>query len=270
MNDAFKKKYDSYALVTGASSGIGKALATELAGRGLNLVLVARNLDKLETLASILKQQFRVEVKCLSLDLSQDGAIDTLVRETAALQIGLLVLNAAVMHAGGFLKNSFEQESYLVRFNTLVTTQIAHRIGNRLKQQQRGGILFVSSLAGTGPAPYEATYAASKAYISSLGRALSFELAKNGVDVSVLIPGMTDTEGLHTTANIDYSKMKGVSMMSAIDVAKAGVDGLGKTIDIIPGGKNKFAAFLFGLLPATVVTKMVGKMTFDALDKNAQ
>jgi short-subunit dehydrogenase len=270
MSDAFKKKYGSYALITGASAGIGKAFATELAQRGLNLVLVARNLDKLETLSRQLKEQFRVEVKCLSLDLSQDGAIDTLVRETAALQIGLLVLNAAAVHAGGFLKNPFEQESYLVRFNTLVTTQIAHRIGNRLKQQQHGGILFVSSLACTGPAPYQATYAASKAYISSLGRALSFELAKNGVDVSVLIPGMTDTEGLETTANIDYSKMKGVSMMSAVDVAKAGLDGLGTKVDIIPGSRNKFGAFLFGLLPATVVTRMVGKMTLNALDKNAQ
>lgn len=257
-------------LVTGASAGIGKALATELAARRLNLVLVARNLDKLEALAGILRQQYQVEVNCLSLDLSQDGAVDTLVRETAALPIGLLVLNAGLVHAGGFLQNAYEQESQLVRFNTLVTTQIAHRIGNRLKQQHRGGILFVSSLASVGPAPYQATYAASKAYLSSLGRALSFELAKDGVDVSVLIPGMTDTEGLQTTANIDYSKMKGVSMLSAVAVAKAGLAGLGKQVDIIPGGKNKLGAFLFGLLPPTVVTKLVGQMTLDALDKDAQ
>jgi uncharacterized protein len=140
----------------------------------------------------------------------------------------LLVLNAAVVNAGAFLRNSYEQEANLVQFNTVVTTQLAHRLGNRMKLQGRGGILFVSSLAGTGPSPYQATYGATKAYISSLGRALSVELAKNGIDVSVLIPGMTDTEGLHTTANIDYSKMKGVSMMSAIDVAKASLDGLGK------------------------------------------
>jgi uncharacterized protein len=269
MKDIFQKKYGSYAIITGASAGIGKALATESAARGLNLVLVARGLEKLEVLAEMLQQQFKIDVKCLSLDLSQDGAVDTLVQETSTLEIGLLVLNAAVVHAGAFLKSSYDQESNLVRFNTVVTTQIAHRFGNRMKKQGRGGILFVSSLAGTGPSPYQATYGATKAYISSLGRALSVELTKNGIDVSVLIPGMTDTEGLHTTANIDYSKMKGVSMMSAFDVARAGLDGLGKKVDIIPGSKNKFGAFLFGLLPQTVVAKMVGKMTLEALNKDA-
>jgi len=270
MDDSFKEKYGSYAIVTGASAGIGAAFATEIAARGLNLVLVARRLEKLEALSKGLRQQFHIDVKCLSLDLSQDGAVDRLIQETASLSIGLLVLNAAVVHVGGFLKSSYEQESYLLKFNALIPTQIAHRIGNRMKQQGRGGILFVSSLAGLAPAPFQATYAATKAYVSSLGQALSFEFARVGVDVSVLAPGMTDTEGLQNTVNIDYSKMKGVSMMSPVAVAKIGLDGLGKKTFIVPGSKNKFAAFLFGLLPQSVSTKMVGKMTFDAMNKDAQ
>jgi uncharacterized protein len=80
MNDIFRNKYGSYAIITGASAGIGKALATESAARGLNLFLVARRLDKMEALARTLKAQFKIDVKCLSLDLSQDGAVDTLVR----------------------------------------------------------------------------------------------------------------------------------------------------------------------------------------------
>jgi len=85
--------------------------------------------------------------------------------------------------------------------------------------------------------------------------------------VSVLAPGMTDTEGLQNTANIDYSKMKGVTKMSPVAVAKVGLDGLGKKTFIVPGSKNKFAAFL---LPQSVSTKMVGKMTLDAMNKDAQ
>lgn len=270
MHNSFKEKYGSYAIVTGASAGIGAALAMEIAARGLNLVLVARRIEKLEALSKSLKQQFHIEVKCLSLDLSQDDAVDRLVQETASLSIGLLVLNAAVVNVGGFLKNSYEQEAYLVKLNALIPTQIAHRIGNRMKQEGRGGILFVSSLAGLAPAPFQATYAATKAYVSSLGQALSFEFARVGVDVSVLAPGMTDTEGLQNTANIDYSKMKGVSMMSPVAVAKVGLDGLGKKTFIVPGSKNNFAAVLFGLLPQSVSTKMVGKMTFDAMNKDAQ
>lgn len=270
MNDSFKTKYGPYAIVTGASAGIGAAFAKEIAARGLNLVLVARRLEKLEVLAKSLREQFPIDVRCLSLDLSQDGAVDRLVQETASLSIGLLVLNAAVVNVGGFLKSPYEQESYLVKFNALIPTQIAHRIGNRMKQQGRGGILFVSSLAGFAPAPFQATYAATKAYISSLGQALSFEFARVGVAVSVLSPGMTDTEGLQNTANIDYSKMKGVSMMSPVAVAKAGLDGLGKRAVIIPGSKNQIAAFLFGMLPQSVSTKMVGKLTFAAMDQHAE
>jgi short-subunit dehydrogenase len=88
--------------------------------------------------------------------------------------------------------------------------------------------------------------------------------------VSVLSPGMTETEGLRTIPNIDFSKMKGVTILSAVEVAKAGLDGLGKEVNIVPGAKNKFSVFLFRFFPPTVLTKMVAKMTRDAVDKEAQ
>ncbi len=269
MHASFKDTYGGYAIVVGASAGIGEAFAKEIAARGINLVLVARDLDRLEAVSTSLKRQFHIEVQCISLDLALDDAADKLDQATAALDIGLLVLNAAAITAGAFLKNSYEQESRLIKFNTLMPAQIAHRIGNRMQRRGRGGMIFVSSLAGAAPTPFQATYAATKAYLASLGKALAFELAQSGIDVSVLAPGMTDTVGLRTTANIDYSKMKGVSMMSADDVAKAGLNGLGKRSYIIPGLQNKVSAFVLGLLPQSVAIKMVGKMTAGAIDSEA-
>lgn len=270
MDITFKENFGSYAVVIGASEGIGKAFAKELATRGLNLVLVARWLDKLEILSKDLISQFKVNVRCISLDLAQDGAADLLFQKTEDLNIGLLVLNAAVVTAGAFVKNSFEQESSLIKFNTIMPAQIAHRFGKRMIDQKRGGILFVSSLAGESPTPFQSTYSATKAYISSLGQSLSYELAPYGVDVSVIAPGMTDTEGLKTVANIDYSKFKGVTLLSPEDVAIAGLNGLGKQIFIIPGFKNKLAVFIMGLLSKSGVVNMVGKMTREAVDANAR
>ena len=114
MSKSFEERYGSYAIVTGASAGIGEALAREIAARGVNLVLVARRLEKLEALAKSLKQDFQVDAICVPLDLSQEGAVEKLVEATAPLNIGLLVLNAAVVNIGGFLKNSYDQESLLV------------------------------------------------------------------------------------------------------------------------------------------------------------
>lgn len=269
MNASFKEKYGSYAIIVGASAGIGEALAREVASRGVSLVLVARRLDKLEQLSIELRGRCNIDVKCIALDLMQDGAVEKLDQETRSLDIGLLVLNAATVIAGGFLKNTYEDESALIRFNTLIPAQIAHRIGNRMKQRNRGGILFVSSLAGNSPTPFQATYAATKAYLSSLGQALAFELAQSGIDVSVIAPGATETEGLRGTANIDYAKMKGISIMSPADVAKAAIDGLGKKPYIIPGAKNRISAFILGLLPVSTVVNTIGKMMSRAINHNA-
>ncbi|GBQ99701.1 short-chain dehydrogenase [Acetobacter nitrogenifigens DSM 23921 = NBRC 105050] len=238
----FKDKYGHYALVVGASAGIGEAIAKEIASRGVNLVLVARRGDRLEALARDVMQNFNVQVRCVALDLLQDDAIDRLDEAVADLDIGLLVINAATVLAGSFLKNGYEQETNLIKLNVQMPAQIVHRIGSRLKQQRRGGILLVSSLAGNAPTPYQASYAASKAYLSSFGQALAYELSSQGVDVLVVAPGATDTEGMRATANIDYTKMKGVSLMKPEAVAKEAIEGLGKQTFSIPGAKNRIGA----------------------------
>lgn len=270
MSKDFRRKYGSYAIVIGASAGIGEAFAKELAKLGMNLVLVARRLDKLEALSKSLQQQFQIDAKCISLDLSQDGAVDTLAQETESLDVGLLILSAGVSYIGGFVKIPYEQEVHTVTMNVMVPTQIAYRIGNRMKQKKRGGILFVSSLGGKVPAPYQATYAATKAYITSLGRALAFEFARDGVDVSILAPGMTDTEGMRNIENFDSSKLQGMAMMDPNDVAKAGLSGMGNKLYIIPGSRNRLVAFIFGLMPQSTLVNIFGKMMINAVNKDVQ
>lgn len=269
MAESLLEKYGPYAVITGASAGIGKAFAEELARRGLDLVLVARDPGKLELLATELTQRFQVDVKCVSLDLSQTESVDRLLSATTSLDVGLLILNAGMAHVRGFLNGSEEQSVNMIGLNALVPTLLAQRIGNAMRERRRGGIVFVSSLAGIAPAPYQAVYAASKAYLTTLGIALSVELERFGIDVSVLAPGMTETEGLRSTANIDYSKMQGGTAMSPAAVVKACLDGLGRQSYVVPGRKNRVTALVARLLHPERVARMVGKATIAAMNPEA-
>lgn len=264
----FPHTYGPYAVVTGASAGIGEAFAEQLASRGVQLFLVARRRDKLEALAARLRTEHHVDVRCLALDLAQPGAARALFEQTQDVDVGLLVLNAAVLNVGGFLTSTLEEESQLVRLNVLAPTEVAHLVGRRLKERGRGGIVLVSSVAAVAPAPYQATYAASKAYLTSLGRALGFELAQHGVDVTVVAPGPTDTEGLRNAANIDFSKMPGAKM-SPTEVAVAALDGLGRRSFVIPGLANRITALLFALLPTRVLVRLYGRMMRGVVKKQA-
>jgi len=221
-------------------------------------VLVARRLDKLEALAASLRADYGVEVKTLALDLARDGSVDALVERTNDLDVGLVVLNAAVMNVGSFLKNPLPDETQLLRLNVLAPTEIAHHVGQRLKQRGRGGILLVSSLAALAPGPFQATYAASKAYVSSLGQALGFELEPFGIDVTVVAPGATDTEGLRNARNIDFSAMPGAKMSPA-DVALLALDALGRRRFVIAGLGNRVTALLLALLPTWLVVSLLGR-----------
>lgn len=269
MPQSLSEKYGSYAMITGASAGIGKAFAEELARRGMNLVLVARDPGKLELLVTELTQRFQVDVKCISLDLSQPESVDRLLSATNSLHIGLLILNAGVARVGGFLNGSAEHDVSMIGLNALVPTLLAQGIGHQMKERRRGGIVFVSSLAGIAPAPYQAVYAASKAYLTTLGLALSIEFERFGVDVSVLAPGMTETEGLRSTANIDYSRMQGGAAMSPSEVVKVCLDGLGRQSHIVPGRKNKLTALVARLLPQESAARMVAKATVAAMNPEA-
>ncbi|MGR9051843.1 MAG: SDR family NAD(P)-dependent oxidoreductase [Gammaproteobacteria bacterium] len=254
----FVNKYGNYALITGASSGIGAEFARQLARLGLDLVLVARRKSALDKLASDLEKQHGIKAKTVELDLLDDHAVEKLLAATNDLNIGLLVLSAGMEVHGAFVENSYDKESELVKLNALIPMQLAHVFGGRMIARKQGGILFVSSTFGHQAVPYFANYAASKAYILGLGQALNYELKKSNVDVTVLSPGLTTTEMTQNMQGIDFKKMP-ITEMRVEPVVKKAIRALGKQQVVIPGGRNIFMDVMGKYTtPRAVLTNMYG------------
>lgn len=240
----FEQKYGPWALVTGASSGIGATFARTLAAKGLNLLLVARRKDRLDKLAGELSAQHGIKVKVATADLSQADSHRTVEEAAQGLEIGLLVNNAGTETHGAFLKSDPDLQASLVQLNAISPMRLTHHFGNQMAKRGRGGILFLSTIMAYQGVPYFANYAASKAYVLNLGESLHYELKKHGVDVTVLSPGLTDTEMKESlTANgVDLSKM-GLKTMAAEPVVAKALQALGRKPSVIPGFVNR--AFIF-------------------------
>ena len=260
---SFKDKYGPWALVTGASTGIGKELAKQVAREGLNVVLIARRENLLHDLKQEIERNHQIKIRVIAMDLLEHEAIKTLDEKTKDLDIGLLIPNAGMELSGEFVDGDMQQHSALVQLNTLVPMQIANVFGKRLKERGKGGILFLSSLFAYQGIPYVANYAASKAYILTLGEALNIELSPYGVDVAVLSPGLTATE-MSENMSVDFKKMPIFSMHPA-QVARAGLRTLGKKTTIVPGLLNKIYAWENRFIPRTWPIKLFGFLVHRAL-----
>ncbi len=261
------EKHGPYALITGASHGIGEEFANQLAKKGFSLVLVARSRNKLDSIASRLSGTHRVDVQVVALDLMKDTAAEELVAATSHLEIGLVVLNAGVYGFGAFLDNSLEYERNLMQLNMVAPMQLAHHFGHKMAQRKRGGLLFLGSAAGFQAIPYNANYSASKAYVLLLGEALNYELKPLGVDVEVLAPGMTKTEGTGAMRGVDMGKMPGKAMDSAQVVAE-GLERFGKSPLVVPGSLNRLIANVGKyLMPRRAQTSFIARMIIPALVK---
>lgn len=264
----FTKKYGPWALVTGASSGIGKEMATQLAAKGLNVVMVARRQNLLDDLRTKLIEQYHVEVMVLAMDLQSQDAITQLDAATRNLDIGLVIPNAGVEIVGEFVDTDVHKNSALVQLNTIVPMQIANLFGARLKQRGNGGILFISSLFAYQGIPYVANYAASKAYILTLGEALNVELGKYGVDVSVLSPGLTATE-MVTNMSIDFKKIP-MFTMQPDQTVRIGLSALGNKATVVPGLLNKIYAWENRFIPRSWPVSLFGFLIRRAQKQKAQ
>lgn len=265
MTTKFQQKYGPYALVFGASAGIGEEFARQLAERGLNLILVARRKEKLDALATKLQTAHKVQVGVAALDLASEGAASKLMQLTADIDIGLVVLNAGILTAGPFLSGVLEQELNLVRLNVTSVVEMSHRFGNRLRTRGGGGMILVSSVAGYGAFPYQANYAASKAYVASFGLAVHEELISEHIDVVVLAPGPTKTEGFVGAEGIDFGKLP-LPTSEPAPVVQAALNGLGRKAIVIPGVMNRISDALGKyVLPRTTSARTFGKILAKAL-----
>lgn len=217
----------STALVTGASSGIGREIAKKLAGWKIPVLLVARSGDALRSLAAEWRDSFGGDVDVLALDLTLDGAARQLEASTeeAGRPVDLLVNAAGFGYNGPFVEQPVEKTLEMLRLNILATTELTHRFLSRMRERRRGRILNVASTAGFLPMPYFAAYAATKAYVLSLTHALHEEAKSDGVTVSCLCPGYTKT-AFHGVAGMRGAEATPFPEMRADDVAEIGLRAL--------------------------------------------
>jgi short-subunit dehydrogenase len=238
---AFQNQYGPWAVVAGASEGLGAAFARELAQRHVHLVLVARSTDKLAALQQELQGRYSIDCRVVTLDLSQDKAAAFLARETAGLDIGLVVYNAALSLVGSFLGYSEEQHRAIITTNCLNPALCLYRFGQRFKERGRGGFIIMSSLAGFQGTPFIAHYAGSKAYLTVLAEGLSREYAPYGIDIIACCAGATATPGyLKSSRRAGKSPM----VMSPEQVARRTVQRLPGHGIYVPGLFNKIGSVI--------------------------
>jgi short-subunit dehydrogenase len=193
----FYQRYGPWALVAGASEGLGQAYAHVLAERGLNLVTLGRRAEPLERDAALLRRRHRVEVRPLPLDLAAPDLAAQIAAATADIDLGLLVYNAALWIIDDFLATPLEDHQRMIDVNCRGLLTLTATVAPRLKQRGRGGILIMSSLSGFQGSGLLTTYAATKAFDTVLAEGLWHELSPHGVDVLGAVAGAMSTPGFY-------------------------------------------------------------------------
>jgi short-subunit dehydrogenase len=254
----------SFALITGASKGIGKSIAEHLAVKGYSLLLVARSEDLLQEVKQEIEAKANVEVKYLALDLSISTSAQQIFNWCCEndFPVSILVNNAGYGLSGAFESYPLEQHLNMIQVNCLTLVQLTHLFLPRLKQQNKGYILNIASSAAYQAVPYLSLYAASKSFVLQFSRGLHYELRKSNVSVTCLSPGATDTDFVKR-AKIGSKGLKAADKvnMTPDEVAKIGVDSLfKKKTEVITGAINKIGGFLTWILPKKLVEGTTAKL----------
>lgn len=262
MSD-FKEKYGPWAIVSGASAGLGEEFARQLAARGLNVVLIARREDRLKALAADIENAHGVESRTIAVDLGTENFMDTITPAIEDLDVGLLINNAGFTNSGDFLDNPLDKELQLLHVNCRAAMVLAHCIGTRLKARGRGGIIFSASIAGFAAIPIWANYSASKSYDLLLAEALSQELKPHGVDVIGLCPGATRTEFE------EYSGLfANLMVMDAPPVVAQALNKLGRRTSTVAGILNALTVFLYRFMPRRWTSWLAGFVIRDMVSSS--
>ena len=248
-----------WALVTGASAGIGAAVARELADCGAKLILTARRRDRLEALAAELGAR-GAEARIVIADLNDPEAPRRIydATEGAGLPVDILIDNAGLGLYGAFHTNPIEQEMSMVRVNCEAVVRIARLFVPRMVERRCGWMLVVASTASFQPIPYDSTYAATKAFDRFFALGLAAEVERYGVQVTALCPGPTETEFFEVAGGA--GKFRRFGMQPVDEVARKAVAALARgQRTLIPNFKGAFTAFLTRFLPVGAITSMLEK-----------
>jgi hypothetical protein len=257
MSD-WRARFGPYALIAGASVGLGEAFARQLASKGLNLLLLARGRDGLERLAAELRAQHGIDVHTLALDLGSPDLAARIGDLVADKSVGLLVYNAAASVIGSFVDSPLDQQLHVLDVNCRGPLLLAHILGKPMAERGRGGIVLMTSMAASQGGPGLASYAASKAFNLVLAEGLWDELGQRGVDVVACRAGATRTPGYAAS----QPRPSRVLLLEPDQVARQALAALGRGPSVIPGAFYRFSAFVMNrLLPRRLAVRIMGRAT---------
>lgn len=246
--------YGTWAVVTGASSGIGLALTKQLAAAGFNVVICARSTNALDALRNQLMREHKVAVLVVSADLFTEKGIEDLILATYNLPVGLFIASAGFGSSGLFHESDLQTEVNMLRVNCEAVLKLTHHFSRQFVAQQKGGIILLSSLVGFQGTPYAAHYAATKAYIQSLAEAIAVELQPWGVDVLAAAPGPVHT-GFEARAD-----MKMGNAQNPDDISIPILEALGKTHTVHPGWLTKVLTYSLRTVPRWAKVRIMEKV----------
>lgn len=257
--EQFARRYGPLALVAGAAEGIGAAFAEQLARRGLDLVLLDRQAEACGALAARLRAVHRVECRALVCDLGAPDLLERLEPEVDASAVGLVVYNAARSAVGGFLQQPLEDKLETLHVNCRGWLLLAHHFGAAMAGRGRGGLIAMSSLAGTHGHGLVATYGATKAFDWLLAEALWDELGPHGVDVLAVCAGMTRTPGFERSGP-RLGRLQSKLVLRPEQVATGALDALGRGPRFIPGASYRLTQLVTDrLLPRSMASRWLGR-----------
>lgn len=261
-----KGRFGPWAVITGASSGIGREFARQIAASGINVVLVARREALLREAGAEFSEVYGVEHRIVVADLSEEGFLNTLANTTEGLDVGLVVSNAGTANPGEFLKLDRKELVRLLKLNSLAHMEIAHHFGPQLVQRHRGGFVLCGAMGATQGVPFMANESGAKSYVQSFGEALHAELSSFGINVSVLIIGPTQT-AIIEKIGFDPAAMP-MKPMPVEQCVFEGLEALKRNrATHLSGRMNRI---MNALIPASLSRGMMYKMMVKALAARAQ
>lgn len=255
METGWKQRYGDWALVTGASSGLGADFARQLAQKKMNIILTARRTDKMNAVAKEIEKEYNVKTQVIGQDLIKSDAINNIRDEVGDKEIGVLINNAGYGVLGNFHENDYDSQVEMVTLNCVVPVALAQAFIDPMVKRGKGAMIFLASTAAYQGVPYFSVYAATKVFNLFLAEGLWGEYRNQGIDIMGLSPGYTATE-FQSHAHI--KRMKGPPPAKSEEVVELAIRKLGKKPSIIHGAINQIGAFSARLIPRGTSVKLGG------------
>lgn len=248
------QNFAGWAVVTGATSGIGLELATLLAEAGFNVVINARTEPTLHTLKTNLESKYHIQAKTIAADVGTEKGIQAIIGGTKELKVGLFIAAAGFGTSGKMVNASLKEEVNLVQVNCVGVLKLTHHFSRLFTLQRSGGIILLSSMVAFQGVPYSANYAASKAYIQSLAEGLARELKPCNVHLLAAAPGPV-ASGFGLRANMKMN----ISMQPS-DIGTSILKALGRKTTVLPGALTKILVYSLKMLPRSAKVRIMEKV----------